>query len=62
MDKDTQQKPVMPGASQITVNKKWVGIIVAATVVFTGVMGWMLGVTSTARPLSAEYLKDHPRK
>jgi len=38
------------GVSQITVNKKWVAIIVAIVVVFTVGVGWMYQVTATARP------------
>ena len=62
MDEDTNNKPVIPGQSQITINKKWVGIIVATLVIFVVGVGWMYQVVATARPLSAQYLQEHPRK
>ena len=54
------KKVVITGESQITINKKWVGIIVAILVVFTAGVGWMFQITATARPVSAEYAKEHP--
>lgn len=59
---EQDRKPVITGEPQITVNKKWVGIIVGVTVVFVVVVGWMYQVTATARPVSAEYVKAHPRQ
>ena len=47
---ETQQKFIMTGESQITVNKKWVAIIVAIVVVFTLSVGWMYHITAMARP------------
>ena len=38
------------GHSQITVNKKWVVIIIAILVVFTGIVGWMFEISATSRP------------
>jgi len=59
---DGQKKLVITGESQIAINKKWVGIIVAILVVFTVGVGWMFQITATARPVSAEYAKEHPLK
>lgn len=42
------------GESQITVNKKWVAIIVAILLVFTAGVGWMYQVTATARPVTTQ--------
>ena len=60
-----QNKPrrdvVITGESQITINKKWVLIIVGIVVVFTVSVGWMYQVVATARPVTAEYLEAHPR-
>ena len=47
------QKIVITGESQITINKKWVAIIVAIVVVFTLGVGWMYQITATARPATA---------
>jgi len=44
------KKLIVTGHSQITVNKKWVAIIVAIVVVFTVGVGWMYQITATARP------------
>lgn len=60
MDKD--RKVVITGESQITISKKWVGIIVGIVVVFIVSVGWMYQVVATARPVSAEYAKQHPLK
>lgn len=59
---DKEKKLVVTGESQITVNKKWVAIIIALIVVFTAGTGWMFKVSATARPVSAEYAKQHPLK
>ena len=40
----------MTGVSQITINKKWVAIIVAIVIAFTGLVGWMYQETAMARP------------
>jgi len=50
---DAPQDFIMTGQSQITVNKKWVAIIVAILVVFTVGVGWMYHITATARPATA---------
>lgn len=55
-----ERKLVVTGVSQITISKKWVGIIAAVIVVFTVGVGWMFQVTAVARPVSAEYAKQHP--
>lgn len=62
MDKDTNtdKKVVITGQSQITVNRKWVSIIVGIVVVFTVSVGWMYQVVATARPVSEEFAKAHP--
>lgn len=60
MTKD--RKVVITGESQITINKKWVAIIVGIVVVFVVSVGWMYQVVATARPVSAEYAKQHPLK
>ena len=59
---EQEPKPVISGESQITVNKKWVGIITAILVVFVVGVGWMYQVTAMARPVSAQYAAEHPRK
>lgn len=59
---DKEKKLVVTGVSQITISKKWAGIIVAIVVVFTVGVGWMFQISATARPVSAEYAKEHPRK
>jgi len=46
----TQRRIEITGHSQITVNKKWVAIIVAVLVAFTGVVGWMFEISATSRP------------
>lgn len=60
MDKD--RKVAITGKSQITISKKWVGIIVGIVFVFVVGVGWMYQVVATARPVSAEYAKQHPLK
>jgi len=62
MDEDRNEAAVIPGESQITINKKWVAIVVATVVLFVLGVGWMYQVVATARPVSAEYLKEHPRQ
>lgn len=59
---DEEKKLVVTGVSQITISKKWVAIIVGTLVVFTLGVGWMFQITATARPVSAEYAKEHPLK
>lgn len=59
MDKK-EKKLEITGVSQITINKKWIGIITAMIVVFTVGVGWMFQVSAVARPVSAEYAKQHP--
>lgn len=59
MDKK-EKKLVITGVSQITINKKWIGIITVVLVVFTAGVGWMFQVSAVARPVSAEYAKQHP--
>ena len=59
---DEHREHVVTGVSQITINKKWVAICIAIIVVFTTVTGWMFQITATARPVSAEYAKEHPLK
>lgn len=51
-----QNKPKreISGVSQITINKKWVAIIIAILVVFVGGVGWMYQVTATARPATVK--------
>lgn len=48
--KPVPRRVEITGHSQITVNKKWVAIIVAILVVFTGVVGWMFEISATSRP------------
>jgi len=48
--KSTPRQIIITGESQITVNKKWVAIIVAILVVFTSVVGWMFQISATSRP------------
>ena len=60
MDKD--RKLVVTGVSQITISKKWIAICVGIMVVFTVVTSAMFYVSATARPVSAEYAKQHPLK
>ena len=55
-----ERKLEITGVSQITINKKWIGIITALIVVFTVGVGWMFQVSAVARPVSAEYAKQHP--
>lgn len=63
MDADKPQKPIkINGESQVTINKKWVAIITAVVVVFVIGVGWMYQVVATARPISAEYAKQHNLK
>ncbi len=57
MNQQSQNKPddapqnfIMTGQSQITINKKWVAIIVAILIVFTLGVGGMYHITATARP------------
>jgi hypothetical protein len=59
MDKK-EHKLVVTGVSQITINKKWVGIIVSILLVAIVGIGWMFKIVATARPVSAEYAKQHP--
>lgn len=59
MDKK-EKKLEITGVSQITINKKWIGIITAMIVVLTVGIGWMFQVSAVARPVSAEYAKQHP--
>lgn len=59
---DEEKKLVVTGVSQITISKKWVAIIVGIVVVFTVGVGWMFQITAVARPVSAEYAKEHPLK
>lgn len=59
MDKD-EKKLVVTGVSQITISKKWVGIVVGILAVFSVGVGWMFQITAVARPVSAEYAKEHP--
>lgn len=56
----SNKKVVITGEPQITVNKKWVAIIVGIIVVFTVGVGWMYQVIATARPLTVEYAKERP--
>lgn len=63
MSRDKPQKSVkISGESQITVNKKWVAIVTAVVVAFVAGVGWMYQVVATARPISAEYAKEHNLK
>ena len=59
MDKK-ERKLEITGVSQITISKKWVAVITAIIVVFTVGVGWMFQVSAVARPVSAEYAKQHP--
>lgn len=59
---DEPTKHVVTGVSQITISKKWVAICIAILVAFTAVAGWMFQITATARPVSAEYAKEHQLK
>jgi hypothetical protein len=59
MDKK-ERKLEITGVSQITISKKWVAIITVLIVVFTVGVGWMFQVSAVARPVSAEYAKQHP--
>ena len=59
---DKEKKLVVTGVSQITISRKWVAIIVGIVVVFTVGVGWMFQISATARPVSAEYAKQHPLK
>ncbi len=56
------KKIEISGVSQITISKKWIAIVAGIVVVFTVGIGWMFQVTAVARPVSAEYAKEHPRK
>lgn len=63
MDSDhTNKRMEISGESQITINKKWVAIITAVVVAFVVGVGWMYQVVATARPVSAEYAKEHNLK
>ena len=59
---DNNKKLVITGVSHITISKKWIAICVALVTVFTAVSGAMFYITATARPVSAEYAKQHPLK
>lgn len=63
MNREKPNKTIeITGESQITVSKKWVAIITAVVVAFTVGVGWMYQVVATARPISAEYAKEHNLK
>ncbi len=59
---DDNKHVEITGVSQITISKKWIAICVALVTVFTAVSGAMFYVTATARPVSAEFAKEHPLK
>lgn len=59
---DEHREHVVTGVSQIKISKKWIAICIAIIVAFTAVTGWMFQITATARPVSAEYAKEHPLK
>lgn len=57
-----ERKLEITGVSQITISKKWIGIIAGIVVVFTVVVGWMFLVSAMARPVTAEYAKEQRLK
>ena len=59
---DDERKLVITGVSQINISKKWIAICVGIIVTFTAITGWMFYISATARPVSAEYAKEHPLK
>ena len=61
-DKTDEKQMEVTGVSQITISKKWFAIITAVVVVFVIGVGWMYQVVATARPISAEYAKQHNLK
>lgn len=60
--KDKIKPHITSGESQIAINKKWAAIITVVVVTFVVGIGWMYQVVATARPVSAEYAKQHNLK